>query len=193
MKYHDIIPLKDGRTCILRNGTEEDRQASLDHFILTHGQTDYLLSYPDEIQMTAEEQGQYLREKTESENEVEILAFVDGVLVGTAGLDALGKQEKLRHRCEFGLCVDQAYWGLGIGTALLHACIRCARQAGYRQIELQVVDDNEPAIRMYQKAGFKEYGRNPMAFLSRHSGYQTLILMRLSLDCPPSGQTAGTS
>ena len=48
MEYRETITLKDGRTCILRNGTVEDGKAVLDNFILTHEQTDNLLSYPDE-------------------------------------------------------------------------------------------------------------------------------------------------
>ena len=48
MEYRKTITLKDGRICILRNGTVEDGKAVLDNFILTHEQTDNLLSYPDE-------------------------------------------------------------------------------------------------------------------------------------------------
>ena len=48
MKYNKTILLKNGMECYLRNGTENDGQAVLDNFNLTHGQTDYLLSYPDE-------------------------------------------------------------------------------------------------------------------------------------------------
>ena len=61
MKYSKTITLKDGRTCVLRNGTEQDGQANLALFCLTHQQTDYLLSYPDEITYTAEEQAEYLK------------------------------------------------------------------------------------------------------------------------------------
>ena len=38
MEYMETITLKDGRTCILRNGTVEDGKAVLDNFILTHEQ-----------------------------------------------------------------------------------------------------------------------------------------------------------
>ena len=48
MKYNKTITLKDGRKCLIRNGTDRDGQALLDVYILTHAQTDYLLSYPDE-------------------------------------------------------------------------------------------------------------------------------------------------
>ena len=80
-----------------------------------------------------------------------------------------------------GISVDQAYWGLGIGRALLEACIECAKKAGYEQMELSVVAENSRAIDMYEKAGFVEFGRNPRGFKSRMSGYQELVYMRLDL------------
>ena len=73
MEYRKTIILKDGRECILRNGTESDGKAVLDNFILTHEQTDYLLSYPDEHSYTVEQEAAMLKEKTESTDEIEIL------------------------------------------------------------------------------------------------------------------------
>jgi len=135
MQYHKLIPLKNGQTCVLRNGTAQDAQAVLDIFILTHTQTDNLLSYPDEITFTAEEQAEYLQSKTDSANEIELLAEIDGKLAGTAGIEQRSPKVKLRHRCEFGIGIDQAYWGLGIGRALTEACIECARISGGRLYE----------------------------------------------------------
>ncbi len=182
MKYTKTITLKDGRTCTLRNGTGQDGQSLLDIFILTHSQTDYLLSYPDECTMTVEQEAQYLNEKTESENEIEIIAVIDGTVVGSAGFGCVGKTDKVRHRAEFGISVDKAYWGLGIGRSLTEACIECAADAGFVQMELEVVADNEKAIALYESAGFREYGRNPKGFRSRLSGWQELVLMRLDLE-----------
>ena len=73
MEYRETITLKDGRTCILRNGTEKDGKAVLDNFILTHEQTDNLLSYPDESDITAEQEAQFLKNKTESSCEIEMV------------------------------------------------------------------------------------------------------------------------
>ena len=103
MKYNKIITLKDGRQCCLRNGTESDGQAVFENFNLTHEQTDYLLSYPDENSMDAEREGQFLKERSESENEIELIALVDGVVVGTAGIEAVGA------------IVSSGGWGLGGG------------------------------------------------------------------------------
>jgi len=95
MKYLKIIKLKDGRECILRNGEERDGQAVLANFILTHEQTDYLLSYPDENTMTAEQEGRFLQQKTDSETEIEILAEVDGAVAGLAGIESVGGRGEL--------------------------------------------------------------------------------------------------
>lgn len=181
MTYDKEITLKDGRGCILRNGTEQDGQALLDFFLLAHEQTDNLLAYPDETRMTAEQEAAFLKERMESTDGIEILAEIGGVVVGSAGIGCVGKREKTRHRAEFGISVDKAYWGLGIGRALTEACIECAKAAGYAQLELEVVADNLSAIRLYESVGFTEYGRNPKGFLSRYTGWQELVHMRLEL------------
>lgn len=181
MKYNKTIILKNGKECCLRNGVESDGQEVLEIFNLTHGETDYLLSYPDENSFDAVQESQFLKGKTESENEIEILAVLDGRVAGTAGIEAIGNKDKVKHRAEFGVSVAREYWGLGIGRALMEACIECARQAGYMQLELDVVAENTSAISMYQSAGFVEYGRNPRGFNSRLKGFQELVYMRLEL------------
>ena len=186
MEYHNTITLKDGRACTLRNGTAEDGQALLNIFNVTHAQTDFLLTYPEEHSYTAEDEAELLRRKTDSADEIELLAFVDGAIVGSAGITCVGRKEKIRHRAEFGISVDKAYWGLGVGRALTKACIECAKRAEYAQLELEVVAENRSAIALYESVGFVEYGRNPKGFRSRLTGWQEVVLMRLEL----GGQSA---
>ena len=107
---------------------------------------------------------------------------MDGVVVGNAGITSLGTRYKVRHRAEFGISILKEFWGLGIGKALTNACISCAKEAGYEQLELEVVAENTSAVARYKKAGFVEFGRNPKGFKSRISGYQELVSMRLELD-----------
>lgn len=181
MKYNQIIILKNGMECCLRNGIESDGQAVFDNFNLTHAQTDYLLSYPDENSLDVMQESQFLKEKSESKNEIEIIAIVDNRVIGTAGIEAIGTKYKVRHRAKFGISVAKEFWGLGIGQALMIACIECARVAGYIQLELNVVTENVRALSMYKKAGFVEYGRNPKGFYSRRGEFQEVIYMRLEL------------
>ena len=181
MKYDKTVTLADGTVCRLRHGTETDGRAVLDVFTQTHGESDYLLTYPDEVRFDAAQEALFLENKAKSVNELELLAEIDGRIVGTAGIDAVGSAYKVRHRAEMGVSVLKAYWGRGVGRALADACVECARNAGYTQLELQVVADNSRAAAMYEHMGFEEYGRNPRGFDSRAAGYQTLVLMRMEL------------
>ena len=182
MLYNKRISLRDGRTCVLRNGDAQDGQALFDNFMLTHAQTDWLLSYPDENSMNAAQEAAFLKEKAMSPNEIEIIAEIDGRVVGSAGIERVGHKDKVKHRAEFGISVDKDCWGLGIGRALTRACIECAKAAGYLQLELQAVEANERAVALYRSEGFVEYGRNPRGFRSRINGWQPILLMRLELD-----------
>ena len=115
MEYYQTVTLKDGAACVLRNGAEKDGPSMLEFFLLTHGQTDYLLSYPDETDKTAEEEAQFLQEKTESADEIELLAEMDGRIVGSAGIGRVGTKEKVKRRAEFGVSVDKNTGGLESG------------------------------------------------------------------------------
>ena len=182
MLYNKRISLRDGRTCVLRNGDAQDGQALFDNFMLTHAQTDWLLSYPDENSLDAVQEAAFLKEKAMSPNEIEIIAEIDGRVVGSAGIERVGHKDKVKHRAEFGISVDKDCWGLGVGRALTRACIECAKAAGYLQLELQAVEANERAVALYRSEGFLEYGRNPRGFRSRINGWQPILLMRLELD-----------
>ena len=179
MKYNKIINLKNGKEALLRNGEFADGEAVFVNFNETHAETDYLLSYPDENSFDAQQEAEFLKEKTESPNEIEIVTVVDGVVAGTAGIEAVGAKYKLKHRAELGIAILKEYWGLGIGKALMEACIECAKEAGYTQLELNAVAENERAVTLYKKMGFVEYGRNPRGFNSRVSGYQEVVYMLL--------------
>ena len=65
---------------------------------------------------------------------------------------------------------------------MTEACIECAKSAGYAQLELEAVAENDKALSLYRSVGFVEYGRNPKGFRSRLSGWLELVLMRLQLE-----------
>ena len=181
MRYEQRIVLKNGEEALIRNGDGPDGSAVFEIFNLTHAETDYLLSYPDENSFDPEQEARFLEEKTKSPDEIELVAMVDGKMAGIAGIGAVGKKHKVRHRAELGISILKEYWGLGLGKALIKACIQCAGDAGYKQLELNVVADNKRAVSLYRSMGFGEFGRNPKGFNSRTSGYQELVYMLLEL------------
>lgn len=182
MKYSKIIILKNGISCLLRNTTSADAEAVIKNYYKVHNETDFLLSYSDEKSFDISEEAKMIAEREESEKEVTLASIVDGRLIGLAGVYSIGIKDKIKHRAVVGLSVEKEYWGLGIGRALMEGCIYCAKKAGYKQIELEVVADNINAVELYKKLGFKEYGRNPKAYCSRYTGWQEVIFMFLDLE-----------
>lgn len=181
MRYAKTVLLAGGQELLVRNAVASDARALRDVMQRTHAETDYLLSYPDEQSVDEEQEARSLAETEHSNNEVELVAVVDGKIVGSAGVSAVRSRRKVAHRARFGISILKEYWGMGIGRMLTDASIDCARQAGYTQLELEVVADNERAVSLYRRAGFEEYGRNPRGYRSADAGYQELVHMRLEL------------
>ena len=181
MRYAKTVLLAGGQELLVRNASASDARALRDVMQRTHAETDYLLSYPDEQSVDEEQEARSLAETEHSNNEVELVAVVDGKIVGSAGVSAVRSRRKVAHRARFGISILKEYWGMGIGRVLMEASIDCARQAGYTQLELEVVADNERAAALYRRAGFEEYGRNPRGYRSADAGYQELVHMRLEL------------
>ena len=56
------------------------------------------------------------------------------------------------------IAVHQAYWGKGIGSALLEALLGAARDRGCTEMFLEVRVDNARAHGLYRRRGFEELG-----------------------------------
>lgn len=178
MQYrpHEIT-LRDGTHCLLRSAVESDAPALLEHLRLTAKETEFLLRYPEEVTIPMEQERKFLQNHLDSPNKVMIVAFTDGVLAGTAGIQAVGERAKICHRCSMGIALKQAYWGKGLGTALIEALLDTARSMEYEQIELGVYRENARAIRLYERMGFQRWGITPRAFKLRGGRYADELLM----------------
>ena len=181
MRYAKTVVLEGGVELLVRNAVASDARALSETTQRTHAETDYLLSYPDEQSIDDEQEARSLEETERSGSEVELVAIIDGQMVGSAGVSAVRSRRKVAHRARFGISILNECWGMGIGRVVMEASIECARQAGYTQLELEVVADNERAVSLYRRAGFEEYGRNPRGYKSAPAGYQELVYMRMEL------------
>lgn len=80
-----------------------------------------------------------------------LVADEDGAPVGLAAM--VGKTEP-----EMGVLVRADRRGLGIGEALVEACIAWARERGGRKVVLHVYAHDAAAVALYRKHGFEERG-----------------------------------
>lgn len=86
-----------------------------------------------------------------------------GAVVGTLTLMIL-----LTPGSTFGfvedVVVDARVRGQGIGEALVKECLRLAAEQGASRTELHSGNHRQPAIRLYQRVGFKKFETNVWRF-----------------------------
>lgn len=87
-----------------------------------------------------------------------LTAELDGVPCGIVTL-YVQAYKKLLHQSEFGIIVATGMRNKGIGSFLLRSLMRLAKeQFKLELLHLQVYAEN-PAIRLYKRFGFREFGR----------------------------------
>jgi RimJ/RimL family protein N-acetyltransferase len=86
-----------------------------------------------------------------------------GELYGVVGLER-ELRAKSRHKgIVIGMYVAAEAAGQGVGRALLEALLAHARAEGLGSLVLTVTEGNEPARRLYERAGFRSFGIEPDA------------------------------
>ena len=95
-----------------------------------------------------------------------LLACVEGEVIGRLGLQTNPSRPRRRHVASFGMAVRDDWQGKGVGTALLQAAVDMAdRWLNITRLELEVYSDNAPAVGLYRKFGFEIEGTlRQMAF-----------------------------
>ncbi len=154
------ITLKDGRTCILRPAEAKDAQGMLDYLRISSGETPFLLRNPDEVTLTVEGEESFLENKRNTPRELMMVADVDGALAGNCGIITNGDLRRVYHRCGFAIALLKNYWHLGIASSMMTYAFELAKEMGYEQVELEVVEGNERAKALYEHLGFQETGKH---------------------------------
>jgi ribosomal protein S18 acetylase RimI-like enzyme len=104
-------------------------------------------------------------------------AFAGSELVGVAGY---WQQEgaKVRHKAGlWGMYVRLGARGSGLGERLIEAVADHAF-GRVELLQLSVASDNEAAIRLYQKTGFSEYGREMKALKDGERYFDEILMVR---------------
>lgn len=116
-----------------------------------------------------------------------LAAVIDGEVIGVLTLHTFPNQPRRRHAGGFGMAVRDDWQGRGVGTALMVAMIDLADNwLNLRRLELDVFVDNQVAIRLYEKFGFKIEGRL-VEFAFRDGVFvDTFTMARLRPDNRPS-------
>ena len=90
-----------------------------------------------------------------------LVAELDGRVVGTVSLGGHGFQRPGSLRL-FALDVGTGFRRRGVGTALVHAVEAVASHRDLAEVNLEVAVDNEDAVRLYERLGYRRHGEPVM-------------------------------
>ena len=106
-----------------------------------------------------------------------LVAEWDGSFVGASRLFPGAENTLSRHAAQLGMFVLPPYRCKGIGRSLLKYMISWATDIKLEKVFLSVFSTNQPAIRLYQKFGFVEEGRQLSQIKLADGQYVDLLLM----------------
>jgi len=173
---------KNGTPYQLRSPAAADAESMIAYLKATAAETEFLLSCPEELTFTPADEESFLANYAADPGCLMISAFCGEELVGNGSLSCVMDRQKTRHRASVGMAILRSHWGQGLGRKILTELIGCARAAGYEQLELEVADDNHPAICLYESLGFVTYGDRPKSLKRKDGSYYGEMLMVLELD-----------
>jgi [ribosomal protein S18]-alanine N-acetyltransferase len=107
-----------------------------------------------------------------------LVAIADGALAGYA-LVALRKGTAAARL--YSIAVDRRVGRRGIGRALMAACERYAAAQGRVALRLEVRADNDAAIALYHRLGFRQFGR----YANYYADGAPALRFEKPLDLPP--------
>lgn len=107
-------------------------------------------------------------------------AFINDEIVGVAGFRRQDGPQTQHKADLWGMYVRQSVGRSGVGRSLVDTVIaHAAKQV--EKLQLSVMSKNEAALRLYEAAGFVEYGREVKA-LKQNGRYFDEVLMEIFVD-----------
>ncbi len=171
------IILKNESIAILKTPGVEDAENLLYYIKIASGETDFLLRYPEEWDISIEKEETWINRLRSAPNSMAITCFVDNQVVGNCELNfQMGM--KCGHRATIAIAILQEYWNLGIGSAMFEEIIAVAKERGTEILELEFVEGNERAKTLYQKFGFEVVSERPNMFKLKDGTYRKEFYMQ---------------
>ena len=150
--------LRNGKKVIIRKPTVEDAEAIINVITIADTETMFLARNPGEFCTSLEREKQII-ENVLADSDVEwFVAEYENKVIGQCSVGLVRRNARYRHRAEVAFVILKDFCNLGIGGRMMQECIKWCEEHGVTQIELDVVKDNEKALKMYQSFGFKIIG-----------------------------------
>ncbi len=165
----------------IRTATRSDAAAYVTYMNAIGGESDYLTFGRDEYDRSVSDMVATIDKMSSHDNELFIVAVEGGQVIGALMLEA-GQRPRVRHAVELSVTVRKEFWGRGVGSALIaYALDWVKRVRTITKVNLQVREDHEHAIRLYERKGFISEG-TPSRALLVEGRYYSILQMGLGVD-----------
>lgn len=152
------IKLKNYETAILKTATKEYAKSMIEYLNIIGGESDFITFGKNEFILSVEDEEKYIEQTNTMENCKMVLIIVNDEIVGIASINSPQK-ERMKHNGVLGISFRKKYWGMGLGNEVMRYLIEWAKFNGItKKISLLVREDNERAIKLYEKFGFEREG-----------------------------------
>lgn len=155
-----------GVSVTIRYPTKDDAKAMWTYINTLSKEQTFIAFQGEEISL--EDEIKYVEleiEKIHKKTAVQLLVFSNENLIGISAIDLNSRIAK--HEGIFGISIAKDYRGKGVGKLFMETVLKEAEKQlpDLRVITLGVFPNNPIAVSMYEKFGFKEYGRLPEGIL----------------------------
>ena len=169
--------LKNGQTAILKSPCVEDAEKMLNYIKKACGETEFLLRYPEEWNISIEQEEAWVKRLLSAPDTLAITCYVDGDVAGNCELTFRGGM-KTSHRATIAIAILKEFWNLGIGSAMFEELIAVAKDRGTEIMELEFIEGNDRAKHLYEKCGFHVVCEKPNAFKLKDGTYRKEFYMQ---------------
>jgi RimJ/RimL family protein N-acetyltransferase len=146
--YRQVVTLRDGARILLRPLIKEDRQALIDLFgPISKDDKRYFRTNIIDTEVI----GRWV-DDLDYDKVLPIVAVSGDRIVGDATLHF--RQGPARHRAEVRIFLSKDFRQRGLGGRMLQALIDLAKRRSLYILEVDIVSDQTPIIKAFQKAGF---------------------------------------
>ena len=145
-------------------------------------ETDFTSLDRDGILLTSEEMEIFLNKQASSDNQITLLAFLNGKIAGIVNITA-DQRKRVRHIGDLFIVIGKKYWNNGLGSFLLEEVVEWAQASGIlRRLQLTVQTRNQVAVHLYQKHGFVIEGRQERGAYIEEGDFIDVYLMGRLID-----------
>jgi len=142
---------------VIREAIESDAVQMVELFAKVDNETAFMMMEPGERKISVEDQVKRISSFANANDKLMAVTEIDDELAGFI-VASSGMANRNRHSAYMVIGIQKAFWGQGIGSALIKFMEAWVNKTGIHRVEFTVMEGNSAARALYKKHGYAEEG-----------------------------------